>query len=328
MEKIRVIHLGVGGRGIWPIKLLKERDDFVSVAYVDISKEAMEKACSISGLSPKRCFLNMEEAFKEVDADAVFVITPPELHAEQCLQAIRRGKHVLVEKPFTLSLREAKQIVDEAQKRNLSIVVSQNVRCTPLYRKLAYLIKEEVYGKASFGLMIKWGWRPGVHHSGKIRHSYLWERGVHDLDTVLSLFNVQPKRVWGHSFNPPWSPYKHGAGTYTWVEFEDGVTFGLICTFAAHSGKQDLQIECERGSLIVANSQIYVKKYDSTEKEIVPIEEEPAAESVILSGFYKYITEGIEPAFSGKQNLRTIALIEASGIASDERRIIDFNEYF
>jgi len=327
MEKIRVIHIGVGGRGIWPVKLFKQRDGFTSVAYVDVSKEAMKKACSISGLPLEKCFSSLDEALKEVSADAVFVITPPELHAEQCLQAIKADKHVLVEKPFTLSLREAKQIVEEANTRRLSIVVSQNVRCTPLYKKLAYLIKEKIYGKAFFGLMIKFGWRPKIHHSGKIRHSYLWERGVHDLDTVLSLFNAEPKRVWGYSFNPPWSPYEHGAGTYTWVEFADGVTFGLICSFAAHSNKQDLQIECEKGSLIVINSKIYLKKYDSTEKEIIPIEEGPPAESIILDGFYKYITNGIEPSFSGKQNLKTIALVEASGVASDKGRIVDFHQY-
>ncbi len=326
MEKIKVIHLGVGGRGVWPVNLFKERDDFVSVAYVDVNKEAMEKASAISGLSPEKCFSSLEEALEKVEADSVFVITPPQLHSKQCLQAIEAGKHVLVEKPFTLSLKEAKDIVSKAEEKGLKIVVAQNARYSPLNKKLANLIKEEIYGKPSFGLQINLSWRPGVHHSGKVRHSYLWERSVHDFDTIHSFFNSRPKRVWGRSFNPSWSPYEHGACNYTWIEFENGVIFGVMAGFAAHSTKSLLNIECEKGSLEVIGGQIHLRRPEKTEDEILPIEEGETPESILLDGFYKYISQGVEPPFSGRQNLKTIALVEASGIASDEGKIIEVSE--
>lgn len=237
MEKIKVIHLGVGGRGVVWTNTVNEREDFVSVAYVDVNREAMEKAAAISGLSSEKCFSSLEEALKKVEADSVFVITPPPLHIQQCLQAIEAGKHVLVEKPFTLSLKEAKDIVTKAEEKNLKLVVAQNVRYLPLNKKLGRLIKEEVYGKPSFGVQVNLSWRPRVHHSGKGKHSYLWERSIHDFDTIRSFFNSQPKRVWGYSFNPSWSPYEGGACSYTWIEFENGVIFGIMAGFAAHGRK-------------------------------------------------------------------------------------------
>ncbi len=75
------------------------------------------------------------------------------------------------------------------------------------------------------------------------------------------------------------------------------------------------------------DSQIYLKRLDSIQEEIIPIEDGPAAQSVILDRFYKYITEGIEPPFSGRQKLKTVALVEASSVASDEGRIVDFQQY-
>jgi len=297
------------------------------VAYVDVNKEAMEKATAISGLSSEKCFSSLEEALKKIEADSVFVITPPPLHNQQCLQAVEAGKHVLVEKPFTLSLKEAKAIVTKAEEKNLKIVIAQNARYTPLNKKLGRLIKEEVYGKPSFGMQVNLSWRPKVHHSGKDKHSYLWERSVHDFDTIRSFFNSQPKRVWGYSFNPIWSPYEGGACNYTWIEFENGVIFGVMAGFAAHGEKSFFHIECEKGSLDVVGDQLHLRKPEATEDEILPIEEGKTAVSILLDGFYKYISEGVEPAFSGRENLKTIALVEASGVASDEGKIIDFQKY-
>ena len=327
MKKFKLIHSGVGGRGASWTNAVNEREDFISVAYVDVHKEAMEKASAISGLPPEKCFSTLEEALKNVEADCVFVITPPQLHYQQCLQTIEAGKHILVEKPFTLSLKEAKDIVRKAEEKNLKVVVTQNARYLPIYKKLANLIKEEVYGKPAFGLQMNLSWRPGVHHSGNVRHSYLWERSVHDFDTIRSLFNSQPKRVWGYSFNPSWSPYEHGACNYTWIEFEDGFIFGVMAGFAAHGKKAIFHIECEKGSLDIVDNQIHLRRPEATEDEILPIEEGEEGVSIILNGFYKYITEGIEPVFSGRENLKTIALVEASGAASDEGKIIDFQKY-
>ena len=62
MKKIKVIHSGVGGRGAVWTNAVNERQDFVSVAYVDVNKETMEKAAAISGLPQEKCFSSLEEA--------------------------------------------------------------------------------------------------------------------------------------------------------------------------------------------------------------------------------------------------------------------------
>ncbi len=91
--------------------------------------------------------------------------------------------------------------------------------------------------------------------------------------------------------------------------------------------KATFHIECEKGSLDVVDNQIHLRKPEATEDEVLTVEEGKARESILLDGFYEYITEQIEPPFSGRENLKTIALVEASGVASDERRIVDFQKY-
>jgi len=325
---IRVIHVGVGGRGVWPLQAFVERDDFESVALVDIKPEALAAARQVTGLGEDRCFEDIDEAFRRVEADAVIVITPPQLHATQCMKAVKAGKHMLVEKPFTLSFEEARAIVRDADAQGVCVAVAQNARYTPAYATLARLVREEAYGKPAFGLMTKFSWRPNVHHSGKMRHSYLWERGIHDLDSLRSIFNDEPVWVWGHSFNPPWSPYQHGAGTYLWLEFEHGATCGCTCTFASHKSGESLRIDCKDASLELMGNGIEVRRPGAQESEVLPLDKVPVPESVLLDGWHQYITKGIEPPFGGHENLKTVALVEAAGIASDERRVVNLKQFW
>jgi predicted dehydrogenase len=327
MKKIRLIHVGVGGRGKWPVRRVTEREDFESVAFVDVNEVNLNAALEVSGLPESACFRSLKTALERVEAEAVVVITPPHLHAAQCLEAIRAGRHVLVEKPFALSLTDARQVVKEADGHGVRVAVCQNARYAAQSVTIHRLVREGVYGKPAFGLMTKFGWRPGVHHSGKVRHSYLWERGIHDLDTMRFLFDARPARVWGHSFNPSWSPYEHGAGAHAWVEFEGGATCGYLCTFAAHRGGSGLRIDLEGGTLEQVGAELRLRRPGAEADEVVPLDPAPPAERVLMDGFYRYVTEGVEPEFGGHNNLTTMALVEAVGVASDEGRVVDFQKF-
>jgi predicted dehydrogenase len=323
---LRTIHLGVGGRGAWPIRLTAEREDFKSVALVDVNPDNLAAARQITGLGTDACFDSLDDALNAVEAEAVVVITPPDLHAAQCLEAVRAGKHVLVEKPFTKDLAQARQIVEEAAGRDLKIVVCQNRRYAPLNATLHRLIRDQVYGRPSFGLMTRYGWRSRTHHSGTDQHAYLWERGIHDLDEIRFVLNAHPKRVWAHSFNPSWSPYKGGGGLHAWVEFDNGATFGFFCTFAAHSGGSSLRIECEGGALEVVGSELRLRRPGADEPETLALDQSDA-ETALLDAFYRYIHEDVEPSVSGPENLFTVGLVECLGIASDQGAVLDFDEY-
>ena len=324
---MRLIHVGIGGRGTGWVKWVRQREDFECVAVVDIDADRLAAAKEVSGLPESACYSSMDEALAGADADAVVVTTPPQIHGEQCLAAVQAGKHVLVEKPFTKSLAEARRVIEEADARGVKVAATQNARYSALHATINRLVREGAYGKPLFGLMTKFGWRPRVHHSGQDRHAYLWERGIHDLDTMRCFFNAEPVRVWGHSFNPPWSPYMHGAGTHAWVAFEGGATCGYLCTFAAHKAGSCLRIDLEGGTLEVVGDDLLLRRPGESEDEVVALDEVPRPEAVLLDGFGRYVSEGVEPEFGGHENLTTVGLVEAVGVSSDEGRIVDFREF-
>jgi predicted dehydrogenase len=223
---------------------------------------------AVSGLPESACFTSLGSALSSVETDFVVVITPPKMHADQCLEVIRAGRHVLVEKPFTRSLSSAKQVVAEAEKYGVKIGVSQNKKYKGSTMTLGRLVREEVYGRASFGMFSELSWRKkGVHHSGEDEHAYVWERGIHDFDSMRYIFSGHPKRVWAQSFNPPWSPYKGGAGVHGWAEFQSGVTCGYLHCFESHKKQSICRIDCERGTLAIEGGKLTLTHRERNEVE-------------------------------------------------------------
>jgi predicted dehydrogenase len=297
------------------------------VALVDVREDKLAAARAMTGLGEDVCFHALEEALAAVPADAVVVITPPDFHARHCHTALQAGKHVLVEKPFTKDLGSAHALVRQAAAAGLQIQVCQNKRLGAAYQTLRRLLTAGTYGQPRYGLLTTFGWRPGVHHSGADRHAYLWERGIHDLDTLYFLAGRAPRRIWAHSLNPPVSPYAGGAAVQGWVEFEGGMSFGLLCTFAAHGSGSVLHLECDEAALELNGRGLMVHRAGTASPEQLPLDQVPPAEARLLDSFCQAVTAGVEPETSGARNLTTVGLVEGMGLAADQGTVLDFAAY-
>src|SRR5262245_56830253 len=92
-------------------------------------------------------FASVEEALAKTDCDAVLVTSAHASHVPLALTALAARKHVLVEKPFAASVREAKAAVDLAAKRGLVLTVSQNYRSFPAPEAVAALVSRGELGR-------------------------------------------------------------------------------------------------------------------------------------------------------------------------------------
>jgi predicted dehydrogenase len=78
--------------------------------------------------------------------DAVLVLAPVSLHHEVALASLRAGKHVLIEKPFAISVRAARVIELEARRRGLVAGVAENLRYLPATRALGWALGHGLIG--------------------------------------------------------------------------------------------------------------------------------------------------------------------------------------
>lgn len=156
---MRKIKIGVVGVGYWGKKIVHE--------YVQLGKQNslvdLHAVCDLLEDNLKYCenyaIPNMAKYHKELmyspDVDAVNVCTPNETHYQICREALEAGKHVLVEKPMTLSSAEAYELVGLAHKQNLVLSVGHIFRFNNALRMTRDLIKNGFFGDV-FHLKLRW----------------------------------------------------------------------------------------------------------------------------------------------------------------------------
>jgi predicted dehydrogenase len=89
-------------------------------------------------------------AIGDPDVDAIVVAVPPRFHLDLTLQALRAGKHVLVEKPAYVRMEDYRAVVDARDKASRVVLVGENDHYKPLARTLRRLLAEGAVGEMVF----------------------------------------------------------------------------------------------------------------------------------------------------------------------------------
>lgn len=88
-----------------------------------------------------------EALVNDADVDIVYVATPHPFHAENAMLALNAGKHVLVEKPFTLNARQARQVVNLAADRGLLVLEAMWTRFLPHMKRIQEILRAGTIGE-------------------------------------------------------------------------------------------------------------------------------------------------------------------------------------
>ena len=143
-----------------------------------------EYATDITDTYPLPRFNNEDEL---IDAcDAIHLVSPVSLHFNRCEKAIRKGKHVFVEKSIAHTVAEAQQLVKLVQESNVKLQVGQKERFNP-----AFLAAREY---VSNPLLIKAHRHEPLNIHG-INTDVILDLMIHDIDAVLSIVNSDVKHI-------------------------------------------------------------------------------------------------------------------------------------
>ena len=147
--------------------------------------------------SAVRKYRELEDVLADPDVDAVDLCLPTDLHATVAIEALRGGKHVLVEKPMALDGHAAAQMIAEAQKAGKILMAAQVLRFMPPYMALRDAMSGGQLGLVRTAVFRRrcaapvWGgWlqRPELSGGG------VFDLLIHDVDIMLHLFG-KPERV-------------------------------------------------------------------------------------------------------------------------------------
>ncbi len=140
LVKVGLCAFGMSGK-VFHAPFLKEHPGFFLSAIVERSKEESKEKYPDATI-----YLSVEEMLKNEDIDVVVVNTPVQTHFEFAKMALEAGKNVIVEKPFTVNVAEAEELVRLAESKNLFLSVYQNRRFDRDYLQVQKVISEGKLG--------------------------------------------------------------------------------------------------------------------------------------------------------------------------------------
>ena len=340
MTSIKIIHVGVGGRGRHWLDFVAQHADFTAAACVDIDQKALESIRHTPGQEHGKFFTSLEDALAHTQADAALITSPSFLHAQQALQALEAGLAVMVEKPFGCNLQEAMTVVDRSRAVGRPVVVTENYRFFQAERTLRHMLDEGTAGRIAGAVCIDRRDQPS-HTQGSwvksMADPFLSEIAVHHFDSFRYLFNRQPVSIMATSYNPSGSDYDRGAAVNVLIEFEDGLPIQYSGTLVANRYEYSLWVEGDKGDIWTDRRRVWWRPKGSRFfRPVKPIrvpkgdeERYPKAGTVsLLNQFRDALTQGKIPETSGQDNLWTLAMMEAGILSTLEGRKVEISEVF
>jgi predicted dehydrogenase len=217
-EKTRTAMIGVGNRGSYLLQGVLEQQNVAVTALCDNKPDRLDKAATAAKRDNPKTYSDWRAIIDRKDIDAVFIATPPHLHADMAVAALDSGKHVYCEKPIGVTPDQVKTVV-AAVKRNpkVTFTAGQQLRSIRQMQEAVGKIHSGAVGEI---LMVKaqrhavadlphdgssGDWYFDVSKSG----GYLIEQSVHNIDICNWVMQAHPWRACGfgaikkHKGDPP-----------------------------------------------------------------------------------------------------------------------------
>ena len=142
-----MLRVGVIGCGYWGPNIIRNFNAHNEVSLVSVCDKNAAALEKIKNLYPEiETCADAKEITHSSKIDVVCVVTPVSTHYGLALEALKNGKHVFVEKPFTATAAQAEELIELAEKKKLMIMVDHTFLFTSAVRKIKEVIDDGTMG--------------------------------------------------------------------------------------------------------------------------------------------------------------------------------------
>ncbi|RRD40174.1 gfo/Idh/MocA family oxidoreductase [Leptotrichia sp. OH3620_COT-345] len=279
MKKIRLGIIGYGAEGglyasFFKEKKLSENLKLTAVCDIDIEKEKKVK----ESFPDIKFFKNYKDMLDSGLVDAIVTTVPHYFHCEMGIEAIKRGIHLLGEKPAGVYTKDVKRLIKVSEEHpDVTFAIFFNQRTNPLYRKVKELMDNKVIGnmRRTVWIITTW-WRPqGYYNQSEWRATWGGEGGgvlVNQAPHQLDLWQWicgKPKKVFAKMAFGFKRDIVVEDEVNALVDFGNGVTGSFITCTHDILGTDYFEILGDKGKIIVENSKKLTIKTLKKDEEIL-----------------------------------------------------------
>ncbi len=187
-EKVSV---GVAGCGYWGPNLVRNFHQLESAELRHVCDLDTAKLKKVSSQYPYvKATTKFSELLADASLDAVVIATSPSTHHRLALDALNAGKHVLVEKPLTLSSKHARELIDVAKAKRRVLMAGHTFEYTSAVNKLRELITSGELGDVYYAYISRLNL--GLFQNDT---NVVWDLAPHDVSILLYILNRKPVAV-------------------------------------------------------------------------------------------------------------------------------------
>lgn len=202
MAKIRVGLVGVGGMGGCHFYNYEKVENAELVAVCDVRTDVAKQKVGKRNI---KIYKNLDRMLKNNELDMIDICTPSYMHKDMAIKLLKKGYHVLCEKPMTLNAKDAKKVLDVAAQSDKNFMVAHVVRFMTPYMYLKSVIESGELGKL-IRLDMKrisgiptWSWEDWMRDE-KRSGGVATDLSIHDIDFVQSVLGL-PDKIQAYRYN-------------------------------------------------------------------------------------------------------------------------------
>jgi predicted dehydrogenase len=262
------------------------------------------------------------------DITVVEIATHTAIRTPQILDALRAGKHVLSQKPFTFDLAAGRKMVALAARKGLRLGVNQNGRWAPQFSALLAAVRSGLLGDIhTLDMVMAWDhtWTRGSKFA-ELHHLILSDFAIHWFDIAATVFAGRTAHsVFANAVPAPHQDLTPPMLANAVINFGDGLTtlgFSAYQSFAPH---EYLCCVGSQGTLRGAGNLCNLTELELTTRQgtvKIPLEGKwfPDGFRGTLGEFLRAIEADREPSISGRNNLRSLEICFAALASADTGR--------
>ncbi|MBS7656187.1 Gfo/Idh/MocA family oxidoreductase [Candidatus Bathyarchaeota archaeon] len=300
MKKLKIIVVGAGFWGKNQLRILSEMKKVKLTGICDINES---KAKVLGEKYNIPWFTNLDEALNKLDFDAATICTPTITHAEVAKKILAYGKHILIEKPMTSTIKEAKELISLAEENNAFLTVGFIERFNPAIKYLKNIIKAGKLGKIILIIARRvTRWPERIGDVGVTKDS-----AIHDIDVMRFLLENEVKSVYAKA-----GSLKHKFEDYSeaMMSFNDGaigfidanwLTPRKIRTLIVTGSEATATVNYLTQELTIENSRLTVKPRIKWEEPLY----------LELKNFVESTLKNKQPEPTGLDGLKALEVCEA-----------------
>lgn len=342
MVKFGIVGTGVGANFCAQgISMIHDAEIADLIAVTSRRDERAREFASKCGL--KDWYTDYREMLEKADIEAVVINTPHNLHYPMALESIKSGKHVLVDKPIAVSLKQSDEMIDKARRKGVKLGVNLQSRFDPTFRKVKEAAEEQRFGRLILGeAIVKWFRTQEYYDKSAWRGKWDTEGGgalinqaIHTIDLLVWIMG-SPRYLWAQIDTVAHKIEVEDLAVAA-LRFENGALGIIQGSTAIYPGLPSrLEVHGTKGTAIIEGE--VLKRWSIIGEEEVVSEEAkeglkswarpelaPATNHAsLIKDFAEAILEDREPYVNGVEGRKSLEVITAIYRSGRDDRMIEF----